>query len=194
MALMLLPTRLASSILRTQGLSLAIAVERQLGHSISSDRHLHSTATPCQTRIFDQLKRPQGKPSTSILQHYRTHYTSSTSGPKPLRSASLRSKTSVLAQATSPSRNTATLAAPPSAEDGSDQTPKPTRPIVAYHLFLCAAMVYLIIVVGGLTRLTESGLSITEWNPGFKGMKLPWTDAEWDAEWEKYKGTPEWAM
>jgi hypothetical protein len=80
---------------------------------------------------------------------------------------------------------------PPATED---QSPKPTRRIVAYHLFLCAAMVYLIIVVGGLTRLTESGLSITEWNPGFKGMRLPWTDAEWDAEWEKYKGTPEWSM
>ncbi|PWN34069.1 COX15-CtaA-domain-containing protein [Meira miltonrushii] len=65
---------------------------------------------------------------------------------------------------------------------------------VAYHLFFCAGLVYLIIVVGGLTRLTESGLSITEWNPGFKGMSLPWTDAEWDAEWEKYKQTPEWAI
>lgn len=69
-----------------------------------------------------------------------------------------------------------------------------TRPIVAYHLFFCAALVYLIIVVGGLTRLTESGLSITEWNPGFKGMKLPWSDAEWNAEWDKYRGTPEWAV
>ncbi|UZJ55319.1 hypothetical protein CBS101457_004639 [Exobasidium rhododendri] len=87
---------------------------------------------------------------------------------------------------------TASLASPTeAAEEGA---PRPTRRIVAYHLFLCAAMVYLIIIVGGLTRLTESGLSITEWNPGFKGMKLPWTDAEWDAEWEKYKRTPEWSV
>lgn len=69
-----------------------------------------------------------------------------------------------------------------------------SSPSVAYHLFFCAGLVYLIIVVGGLTRLTESGLSITEWNPGFKGMSLPWTDTEWDAEWEKYKQTPEWAI
>jgi cytochrome c oxidase assembly protein subunit 15 len=75
-----------------------------------------------------------------------------------------------------------------------EEAPTVTRRIVAYHLFICAAMVYLIIIVGGLTRLTESGLSITEWNPGFKGMKLPWTNAEWDAEWEKYKRTPEWSM
>lgn len=69
-----------------------------------------------------------------------------------------------------------------------------SSPSVAYHLFFCAGLVYLIIVVGGLTRLTESGLSITEWNPGFKGMSLPWTDAEWNAEWEKYKQTPEWSI
>lgn len=69
-----------------------------------------------------------------------------------------------------------------------------SRPGVAYHLFFCAALVYLIIVVGGLTRLTESGLSITEWNPGFKGMRMPWTDEEWNHEWEKYKRTPEWAV
>ncbi|MCO5608924.1 hypothetical protein L7F22_063142 [Adiantum nelumboides] len=82
----------------------------------------------------------------------------------------------------------------PEVPGGGQQHTRPTRPAVAYHLFFCAAMVYLIIVVGGLTRLTESGLSITEWNPGFKGMRMPWTDAEWDAEWEKYKRTPEWAL
>lgn len=90
-----------------------------------------------------------------------------------------------------------TLAAPASdeADEGAKQGERyTTRPIVAYHLFFCAALVYCIIVVGGLTRLTESGLSITEWNPGFKGMRLPWTAEEWDEEWEKYKRTPEWAM
>ncbi|KAI3624384.1 COX15 [Malassezia furfur] len=66
-----------------------------------------------------------------------------------------------------------------------------TRPIVAYHLLFSAALVFLIIVVGGITRLTESGLSITEWNPGLKGMRLPSSDAEWNAEWDKYKESPE---
>lgn len=75
-----------------------------------------------------------------------------------------------------------------------EDTARRTRPAVAYHLFFCAALVYLIIVVGGLTRLTESGLSITEWNPGFKGMRLPWTEEEWEEEWAKYKQTPEWTM
>lgn len=65
---------------------------------------------------------------------------------------------------------------------------------MAYHLFFCAFLVFAVIVVGGLTRLTESGLSITEWNPGLKGMRLPWTDAEWADEWDKYRQTPEWAI
>lgn len=79
-------------------------------------------------------------------------------------------------------------------ESSRDSTASDTQSAVAYHLFFCAGLVYLIIVVGGLTRLTESGLSITEWNPGFKGMRLPLKDEEWDAEWEKYKKTPEWAV
>ena len=69
-----------------------------------------------------------------------------------------------------------------------------SRPIVAYHLLASAALVFLIIIVGGITRLTESGLSITEWNPGLKGMRLPWTDDEWHAEWNKYKQSPEFTM
>ena len=83
-------------------------------------------------------------------------------------------------------RTYATAAAP--------EPPLATRPIVAYHLLFSAALVFLIIVVGGITRLTESGLSITEWNPGLKGMRLPSSDAEWHAEWDKYKESPEFKM
>ncbi|TXT12965.1 hypothetical protein VHUM_01366 [Vanrija humicola] len=57
----------------------------------------------------------------------------------------------------------------------------------------CSALVFGIIVIGGLTRLTESGLSIVEWNP-ITGMRPPIGDAEWDAEWEKYKLSPEGIM
>ncbi|SNX88074.1 related to COX15 - cytochrome oxidase assembly factor [Melanopsichium pennsylvanicum] len=69
-----------------------------------------------------------------------------------------------------------------------------SKPVVALHLYALAFLVYAIVVVGGLTRLTESGLSITEWNPGFKGMRLPTTTAEWEAEWDKYKQTPEFVL
>lgn len=52
---------------------------------------------------------------------------------------------------------------------------------------------FLIVVVGGLTRLTESGLSITEWNL-IKGMKPPRTEEEWMVEFEKYKMFPEYKL
>ena len=47
------------------------------------------------------------------------------------------------------------------------------------------------VVVGGITRLTESGLSITEWKP-VTGALPPIGQAEWLAEFEKYKATPEY--
>ncbi|WVN89068.1 uncharacterized protein L203_104284 [Cryptococcus depauperatus CBS 7841] len=52
-------------------------------------------------------------------------------------------------------------------------------------LYGCSAVVFGIVVVGGLTRLTESGLSIVEWNP-ITGVVPPMTDAAWDAEWENF--------
>lgn len=76
----------------------------------------------------------------------------------------------------------------------STSAPLVSKPVVALHLYALAFLVYAIVVVGGLTRLTESGLSITEWNPGFKGMRLPMSTPEWEAEWDKYKQTPEFVL
>ncbi|KAJ2384885.1 Cytochrome c oxidase assembly protein cox15, partial [Coemansia sp. RSA 2559] len=64
-------------------------------------------------------------------------------------------------------------------------------PIVGYWSLFCASMVFGIIVWGGLTRLTESGLSIVEWAP-ITGARLPTSDAEWEAEFAKYKQFPEY--
>lgn len=50
-----------------------------------------------------------------------------------------------------------------------------------------------VIVVGGVTRLTESGLSITEWKP-VTGILPPISQAEWEEEFTKYKATPEFKM
>lgn len=57
-------------------------------------------------------------------------------------------------------------------------------------LFLLVAMM---IAVGGLTRLTDSGLSITEWKP-VTGAIPPLSDAEWVVEFDKYKATPEFQL
>ncbi|KAI9503753.1 cytochrome oxidase assembly protein-domain-containing protein [Coemansia spiralis] len=64
-------------------------------------------------------------------------------------------------------------------------------PIVGYWSLFCASMVFGIIVWGGLTRLTESGLSIVEWAP-ITGAKLPTSDEQWESEFEKYKQFPEY--
>ncbi|CAO3619128.1 unnamed protein product [Mucor hiemalis] len=71
--------------------------------------------------------------------------------------------------------------------------PTVSKPAVAYWLYFNAGMVFGIVVVGGLTRLTESGLSITEWNV-ISGMKPPRSELEWIEEFEKYKQYPEYKL
>ncbi|KAJ3064445.1 Cytochrome c oxidase assembly protein cox15 [Podochytrium sp. JEL0797] len=68
-----------------------------------------------------------------------------------------------------------------------------TKAIVGWWYLYCAALVFLIVAVGGVTRLTESGLSIVEWNL-IKGMKPPRTQQEWEDEFEKYKQFPEYKL
>ena len=60
-------------------------------------------------------------------------------------------------------------------------------------LFSIAALIVLMVVVGGITRLTESGLSITEWKP-ISGVIPPLTDAAWRAEFAHYKRIPEYTQ
>lgn len=62
---------------------------------------------------------------------------------------------------------------------------------IAIWLFICAFMVAMMVLVGGLTRLTESGLSITEWEP-IKGALPPLTEADWENLLNEYRGSPEY--
>jgi heme a synthase len=62
---------------------------------------------------------------------------------------------------------------------------------IANWLLGVAALVFIIVIVGGITRLTESGLSITEWKP-LMGAIPPLSEAQWVAEFEKYKLIPEY--
>lgn len=61
---------------------------------------------------------------------------------------------------------------------------------VAWWLFACCAMVFLTMVVGGVTRLTHSGLSIVEWKP-LIGALPPLSHADWLELFAKYQQTPE---
>ncbi|MEL7041328.1 MAG: COX15/CtaA family protein [Pseudomonadota bacterium] len=72
--------------------------------------------------------------------------------------------------------------------------PDATSPVAARWiqrwLIVIGLMVYAMILIGGATRLTDSGLSITEWAP-IKGTLPPLSDATWLSEFEKYKATAE---
>ncbi|GBP79252.1 Cytochrome c oxidase assembly protein COX15 homolog [Eumeta japonica] len=66
--------------------------------------------------------------------------------------------------------------------------PKSTK-IVGYWLLGCSGMVFTAVVLGGVTRLTESGLSMVTWR--LLGEKMPTTEDEWQAEFVKYQQYPE---
>ncbi|CAH2047677.1 unnamed protein product, partial [Iphiclides podalirius] len=61
---------------------------------------------------------------------------------------------------------------------------------VGYWLLGCSGMVFTAVVLGGVTRLTESGLSMVTWK--LLGEKLPTSELEWQQEFEKYKQYPEY--
>lgn len=66
------------------------------------------------------------------------------------------------------------------------------RPVALINwLMAVAALVFAMVVVGGITRLTESGLSITEWKP-ITGALPPLSEVSWASEFEKYKQIPEY--
>ncbi|MBS0296050.1 MAG: COX15/CtaA family protein [Proteobacteria bacterium] len=64
---------------------------------------------------------------------------------------------------------------------------------VAIWLFALAALVFLMVLLGGATRLTHSGLSITEWKP-IKGAIPPLNTAEWTREFQHYQQIPEYRL
>jgi cytochrome c oxidase assembly protein subunit 15 len=65
-----------------------------------------------------------------------------------------------------------------------------THPSVIRWLVLVAAMIFIMVVIGGLTRLTESGLSMVEWKP-LSGWLPPMNEADWQALFAKYQATPQ---
>ena len=64
---------------------------------------------------------------------------------------------------------------------------------VAVWLLVCCGMIFAMVVIGGITRLTLSGLSITEWQP-VTGILPPLSAAAWGAEFEKYQHIPQYRL
>lgn len=67
------------------------------------------------------------------------------------------------------------------------------RKAIRLWLYAICVLIFAMIVVGGATRLTDSGLSITEWKP-IHGVIPPLSVAEWEEELEKYRQIPEYQL
>ena len=65
------------------------------------------------------------------------------------------------------------------------------RTAVRWWLYAVLAVLFSLVIVGGATRMTESGLSITEWNP-IHGVIPPLNDTEWQEEFQKYQQIPQY--
>jgi len=76
---------------------------------------------------------------------------------------------------------------------GIDSGNSGARGLIRGWLMVLFGLVVVMIVVGGLTRLTDSGLSITEWKP-VTGAMPPMSEAAWTAEFDKYRAIPEYQL
>ena len=74
-----------------------------------------------------------------------------------------------------------------------DQGRRGARTAIRIWLLILFVLVVVMIAVGGLTRLTDSGLSITEWDP-ISGAVPPLTAEDWQAEFDKYRAIPEYQL
>ena len=70
---------------------------------------------------------------------------------------------------------------------------KPAAPIVQFWLYTIALMVMLMVLIGGLTRLTDSGLSMVDWNP-IMGAVPPLDQQDWETAFQQYKQYPEYKL
>ena len=74
----------------------------------------------------------------------------------------------------------------------SDFDPRSTHErTLAVWLLICCAMIFAMVVLGGVTRLTGSGLSMVQWDPIF-GVVPPLSHAEWQSVFDQYRTSPEY--
>ncbi len=86
-----------------------------------------------------------------------------------------------------------TIAFSPEILSEASQSEAANRRAVSGWLAFAALLIFALVTVGGMTRLTDSGLSITEWKP-IHGVVPPLSDADWQEEFAKYKQIPEYAQ
>ncbi|KAI0204495.1 cytochrome c oxidase assembly protein COX15 [Astrocystis sublimbata] len=170
-----------------------------------------SLARPCTQFVCRQCFRQQPQPSPPRIfqslrqaRRYATSITTASTSTPPRTSTGTGTGTTARARASVPAlsplffstRLNTTLATAANATGQASKRAFPeatTSKSVAYWLVGSAVSVFGIVVFGGLTRLTESGLSITEWKP-VTGSLPPLTQEHWEAEFEKYRASPEFKM
>jgi cytochrome c oxidase assembly protein subunit 15 len=81
-------------------------------------------------------------------------------------------------------------AAAPAGSTPATAAARPDPRPIAYWLLICCALVFAMVVLGGVTRLTGSGLSMVGWEP-VSGTIPPLTPEAWETEFERYQGSPE---
>ena len=123
-------------------------------------------------------------PSPTRLFSTHSHLTSHSSIPPARRPASTTATLPSAAPA-APAASTAATITPIAAG-----LSPPARRALALWLGGCAAWTASMVALGGATRLTRSGLSMTDWK--FTGERPPGTLSEWEAEFGKYKASPEY--
>lgn len=102
----------------------------------------------------------------------------------------MSTKRSIFEEVGTPAPNPQTRVTQPG---GIDRGRSGARGAIRIWLMALFALVMVMIAVGGLTRLTDSGLSITEWQP-LAGALPPLTAADWQVEFDKYRAIPEYEL
>jgi heme a synthase len=96
-------------------------------------------------------------------------------------------------RSTVPAPKAAAAPAPTSHTDWRLQIPEHRRRHLRAWLYSGAALTFLILVIGGITRLTQSGLSIVDWRP-IMGVIPPLTEAQWQEAFDAYRQFPEYQV
>ena len=71
--------------------------------------------------------------------------------------------------------------------------PQPRPGAISAWLITVAALIFLMVVIGGITRLTESGLSMVRWEP-VSGAIPPLNEGQWQTEFDHYRATPQYQI
>jgi len=163
---------------------LSRSAPRLAQQSFVCQRCLHQQAAVTASRQTSKQAYRSTK-QTPFLQAFRsrptrnTRYNSTSSVSRPL-SATEEVSRSVHAANTAAAKSKSAF-------------PETNSKSVAYWLLGSAASVFGIVIFGGLTRLTESGLSITEWRP-VTGSLPPFDTAKWESEFALYRASPEFKL